>query len=149
MLHRRQHRDHQRLQQRERCDPKGQHRERHLMMRPPAAHGHQGLLEAELGFRYESSRTEPESGFRSRQASRWTVRAHRQVAAGPARAGLDGGKMLLRIDMDNPGTVTTLAACAEAVTELSAQHPTAIIGPFMVKGGGHRAVNDLGTDSAT
>ena len=75
------------------------------------------------------------------------MRAHRQVAAGPARAGLDGGKMLLRIDMDNPGTVTTLAACAEAVSELAAQHATAIIEPFMVKRVDHRAVNDLGTDA--
>jgi hypothetical protein len=43
VLHGRQHRDHQRLQQRERPDPQGQHRKRRLMVRAPASNGHDDL----------------------------------------------------------------------------------------------------------
>jgi hypothetical protein len=68
-------------------------------------------------------------------------------AATIADGGLDGGKMLLRIDMDSPDTVATLAACADAVSELAARQATAIIEPFMVKRVDGRAVNDLGTDA--
>jgi hypothetical protein len=68
-------------------------------------------------------------------------------AATIASAGLDGGKMLLRIDMDSPDTVATLAACADAVSDLAALQVTAIIEPFMVKRVDGRAVNDLDTDA--
>ena len=68
-------------------------------------------------------------------------------AATIADGGLDGGKMLLRIDTDSPDTVATLAACADAVSELAARQATAIIEPFMVKRVDGRAVNDLGTEA--
>jgi hypothetical protein len=44
---------------------------------------------------------------------------------------LDGGKMLLRINYEDPGTVATLAACADAVTQLAASSKIAMLEPFM------------------
>lgn len=44
---------------------------------------------------------------------------------------LDGGKMLLRINYEDPGTVTTLASCADAVTQLAASGKVAMLEPFM------------------
>lgn len=40
-------------------------------------------------------------------------------AAGIEQSGLDGGKMLLRIDPDDPASVATMQACAYAVDELA------------------------------
>jgi hypothetical protein len=68
-------------------------------------------------------------------------------AAAIAGGGLDGGKMLLRIDMGSPSTVATLAACADAISELAALQATAIVEPFMVKRVDGRAVNDLDTNA--
>ena len=45
--------------------------------------------------------------------------------------GLDGGKMLTRIDLGDPGTVRTLEACGRAVTELAARGLMAMVEPFM------------------
>ena len=51
-------------------------------------------------------------------------------AAGIAAAGLDGGKMLLRIDPDDAGSVATLEACAHAVDALAERGLVAVIEPF-------------------
>jgi hypothetical protein len=64
-----------------------------------------------------------------------------------AAANLDGGKMLLRIDPDDPATPAVLEACAAAVTGLARQHMTAIIEPFMVHRLDGRRVNDLSPDA--
>jgi DhnA family fructose-bisphosphate aldolase class Ia len=45
-------------------------------------------------------------------------------------AGLNGGKMLTRIALDDPGTADTLQACAEAVSALAARGLLAMIEPF-------------------
>jgi hypothetical protein len=45
-------------------------------------------------------------------------------------AGLDAGKMLLRIDPSDPGTVPTLAACAQAVVELNDRGLMAMVEPI-------------------
>ncbi|MPQ98700.1 deoxyribose-phosphate aldolase [Modestobacter sp. I12A-02628] len=45
-------------------------------------------------------------------------------------AGFDGGKMLTRIDLADPGTVRTLEACGRAVTELAAARLMAMVEPF-------------------
>lgn len=45
--------------------------------------------------------------------------------------GYDGGKMLCRIDLEDPATVVTLEACGRAVTALANQHRVAMIEPFM------------------
>jgi hypothetical protein len=44
--------------------------------------------------------------------------------------GLDGGKMLLRLDDADPGTVPTLEACARAVTELGDRGLAAMVEPL-------------------
>ncbi|MCU1687652.1 MAG: aldolase [Amycolatopsis sp.] len=44
--------------------------------------------------------------------------------------GLDGGKMLLRLVDADPGTVPTLQACAEAVSELASHRLIAMIEPL-------------------
>lgn len=44
--------------------------------------------------------------------------------------GLNGGKMLLRIVDDDPGTVETLEACARTVTELSRRGLAAMVEPL-------------------
>jgi hypothetical protein len=46
-------------------------------------------------------------------------------------SNLDGGKMLLRINYENPGTVRTLQACAQAVTELAGAKRIAMLEPFL------------------
>ena len=50
-----------------------------------------------------------------------------------AAAGLDGGKMLLRIADNDPGTLPTLTACAEAVDALAARGLMAMIEPFAAR----------------
>ena len=40
-------------------------------------------------------------------------------AASIAAMGFDGGKMLLRIDPDDPATAATMQACARAVSDLA------------------------------
>jgi hypothetical protein len=58
-------------------------------------------------------------------------------------ANLDAGKMLLRIDPADRGTVTTLAACAAAVAALGDQGMMAMIEPIpYTKDAGGRAVWD-------
>jgi DhnA family fructose-bisphosphate aldolase class Ia len=52
-------------------------------------------------------------------------------AAAIAAKGLDGGKMLLRIDPDDPATVATVEACARAVSELAARGLMAMVEPFI------------------
>jgi hypothetical protein len=47
-----------------------------------------------------------------------------------AAANLDGGKMLLRIADDDPDTLPTIAACAEAVDALASRGLMAMIEPF-------------------
>jgi DhnA family fructose-bisphosphate aldolase class Ia len=60
---------------------------------------------------------------------------------------LDGGKMLLRINADDPGTVSTLESCARAVTELAGARRIAMIEPFMNRNVNGRNQNELTTDA--
>jgi hypothetical protein len=48
-----------------------------------------------------------------------------------AASGLDGGKMLLRIDPADAGTATTLESCAKAVSALARHGLMAMIEPFI------------------
>jgi len=57
--------------------------------------------------------------------------------------GLDGGKMLCRIDLTDAGSVATLEACGRAVTELSRNNLMAMVEPFMSQRQGDRVVNQL------
>lgn len=65
-----------------------------------------------------------------------------------ARLGLDGGKMLARVALDDPGTANTLEACGRAVTELAQRGLMAMVEPFMSRRGADgRVVNQLDPDS--
>jgi len=48
-----------------------------------------------------------------------------------AGAGFEGGKMLLRIDPDDPATVATLEGCARAVSDLASRGLMAMVEPFI------------------
>ena len=52
-------------------------------------------------------------------------------ARGIAEAGYQGGKMLLRIDAQDPATVSTLTACAHAVDDLASAGLMAMVEPFL------------------
>ncbi|WP_067782995.1 Cgl0159 family (beta/alpha)8-fold protein [Actinomyces vulturis] len=60
---------------------------------------------------------------------------------------LDGGKMLMRIDYDDPASVDTLESCARAVDSLARAHRVAMIEPFISRRENGRVINDL-TDQA-
>ncbi|MEU8663410.1 Cgl0159 family (beta/alpha)8-fold protein, partial [Actinoplanes philippinensis] len=67
-------------------------------------------------------------------------------AAAVARMRFDGGKMLVRIDPDDPASVRTLEASARAVDELAAHGLLAMVEPFLSKrGSSGSVVNDLST----
>jgi Cgl0159-like len=68
-------------------------------------------------------------------------------AADIAAHGLDGGKMLTRIDLDDRGTVATLEASATAVTELAELKLMAMIEPFWSTHHDGRVTNLLDPDS--
>jgi hypothetical protein len=61
---------------------------------------------------------------------------------GIARARLDGGKMLLRIDPEDPASARALESCARAVSALAEQGLVALVEPFVVR----RVDGRLGTD---
>ncbi len=54
---------------------------------------------------------------------------------GLTRFGLDGGKMLLRIDDSDAGSLRTIEACAEAVEQLGAASLMALVEPLPYKNG--------------
>lgn len=64
-----------------------------------------------------------------------------------AASGLDGGKMLLRIDPADPATVATMQACAGAVSQLAGHRLMAMIEPFVSHRVDGRVRNDLATES--
>ncbi|BBX08822.1 Cgl0159 family (beta/alpha)8-fold protein [Mycolicibacterium aichiense] len=69
------------------------------------------------------------------------------TAASTAAAKMNGGKMLCRIDLDDPGTVATLAACAQAVDELAAHGLIAMLEPFLSSRVDSKVRNDLSPDA--
>jgi hypothetical protein len=64
-----------------------------------------------------------------------------------AEMGLDGGKMLIRIALEDPGTVRTLEHSARAVSELAASGLMAMVEPFMSRWEDGKLVNDLSPDA--
>lgn len=68
-------------------------------------------------------------------------------AAGVDSMGFEMGKMLLRIDADDPATAPTMQACADAVSELSARRRIALVEPFISRRVDGRLRNDLSTES--
>jgi hypothetical protein len=74
---------------------------------------------------------------------RFTAYRTAEIAAN----GLDGGKMLTRIALSDPGTVATLEASARAVTELAERGLMAMVEPFMSESHEGRVTNLLDPDS--
>ncbi|MGD0553824.1 MAG: aldolase [Streptosporangiaceae bacterium] len=64
-----------------------------------------------------------------------------------SRMGFDGGKMLLRIDPDDPLTARTLESCGHAVTELAGRRLMAMIEPFISSRIESRVRNDLSAEA--
>ena len=69
------------------------------------------------------------------------------TAAEIVARGIDGGKMLTRVDLDDPATVATLEASARAVTELAAHETMAMVEPFWSTRRDDKVVNLLDPDS--
>jgi DhnA family fructose-bisphosphate aldolase class Ia len=68
-------------------------------------------------------------------------------AAAIAEAGFQGGKMLLRIDPEDPATARTLEACARAVGDLADHRLMAMVEPFISHRVDGRIRNDLSTEA--
>jgi DhnA family fructose-bisphosphate aldolase class Ia len=66
-----------------------------------------------------------------------------------AEQGLDGGKMLLRVEDDDPATAGTLESCANAVTGLARRRLMAMVEPFISQRTGGRVRNVLTADAMT
>jgi hypothetical protein len=60
-----------------------------------------------------------------------------------ARAGYEGGKMLLRFDYDDPATIITMQSCADAVSELASHRLVAMVEPFLSHRIDGRVTNEL------
>lgn len=66
---------------------------------------------------------------------------------GTIDAGFEGAKMLLRIDLEDPATVTTLQQCGQAITDLNRAELIAMVEPFMSSRFDGKLVNDLSPDA--
>jgi hypothetical protein len=64
-----------------------------------------------------------------------------------AAAGFEGGKMLLRIDPDDAGTVSTLESCGRAVGELAGNRLMAMVEPFISHRVDGRVRNELSAEA--
>ncbi|OZC87135.1 aldolase [Rhodococcus sp. 06-412-2C] len=69
------------------------------------------------------------------------------TAASTAKARMNGAKMLTRIALDDPGTLATMTACAQAIDELAAANLIAMVEPFLSRRVEGRVKNDLSTDA--
>jgi DhnA family fructose-bisphosphate aldolase class Ia len=69
------------------------------------------------------------------------------TAASTAAAKMNGGKMLCRVALDDPGTVATMTACAQAVDELASHGLIAMLEPFMSSRVNGKVRNDLSPDA--
>lgn len=69
------------------------------------------------------------------------------TAASIEDASYEGGKMLLRIDPDDPSTARTLEACAHAVSDLARRGLMAMVEPFISHRVDGRVRNDLSTEA--
>jgi uncharacterized protein len=68
-------------------------------------------------------------------------------AAAVERMGWQGGKMLLRIDPDDPDTAPTLESCGRAVGALAERGLMAMVEPFIAHRVDGRVRNDLTTEA--
>lgn len=68
-------------------------------------------------------------------------------AASIAASGFEGGKMLTRIDAEDPATVATLQSCAHAVGDLAGHGLMAMVEPFISHRVDGRVRNELTADA--
>ncbi|CAM5443552.1 MULTISPECIES: Cgl0159 family (beta/alpha)8-fold protein [Streptomyces] len=66
-----------------------------------------------------------------------------------ARSRYDAGKLLLRLDYDDPGSLTTLHAAARAVDAMAALRLPVFVEPFLCRRVGGELRTDLGADAVT
>jgi DhnA family fructose-bisphosphate aldolase class Ia len=66
---------------------------------------------------------------------------------GVREAGFEGAKMLLRIDLHDPGSVATMERCGRAITELNRAELVAMVEPFMSSRVRGKIVNDLSPEA--
>ncbi|WP_327720823.1 deoxyribose-phosphate aldolase [Streptomyces sp. NBC_00490] len=66
-----------------------------------------------------------------------------------ARLRFDAGKLLLRIDHDDPGSLTTLESTARAIDDMAAHRLPLFVEPFLSRRLGGRVVNDLSPEAVT
>ena len=64
-----------------------------------------------------------------------------------AKMGLDGGKMLFRIDPEDPATVVTMESCARAISDLADRGLMAMVEPFISHRVDGRVRNDLSPEA--
>ncbi len=69
------------------------------------------------------------------------------TAASTAEAGMNGAKMLTRIDLGDPGTLSTMTACAQAIDDLAAHGLMALVEPFLSSRVDGKVHNDLSADA--
>ena len=62
-------------------------------------------------------------------------------------SGIDFAKTLMRVNLDDPGTVATLEATARTVSEASAATLPIMLEPFLSRPSDGRIVNDLSTEA--
>jgi hypothetical protein len=68
-------------------------------------------------------------------------------AASIAAAGFEGGKMLTRIDPEDPATVCVLESCGRAVSELAGHGLMAMVEPFISRRVDGRVRNELSAEA--
>ena len=66
-----------------------------------------------------------------------------------ARLGFDAGKLLLRIDYQDAGSLDTLVSTARAIDEMAARRLPVFVEPFICRRVGGRVVNDLSAEAVT
>ncbi|MEU5891375.1 deoxyribose-phosphate aldolase [Streptomyces sp. NPDC047461] len=66
-----------------------------------------------------------------------------------ARLRFDAGKLLLRIDHDDPGSLTTLESTARAIDDMASHRLPLFVEPFLSRRLGGRVVNDLSPEAVT
>ncbi|KJY41703.1 deoxyribose-phosphate aldolase [Streptomyces sp. NRRL B-1568] len=65
------------------------------------------------------------------------------------RRGFDAGKLLLRIDYDDPGSLTTLVSAARAIDDMAAHRLPVFVEPFLSRRIAGHVRNDLGAEAVT
>ncbi|MFQ6197378.1 deoxyribose-phosphate aldolase [Streptomyces sp. NPDC000405] len=65
------------------------------------------------------------------------------------RRGFDAGKLLLRIDHDDPGSLATMVSAARAIDDMAERRLPVFVEPFISRRVGGRVRNDLSAEAVT